>query len=360
MAQQTAAARGFFTRLCRDFKTARLPVGLFRRTSPPQLVSAGCSGAAALASSSFHHSVTAARAAMADELTTNPVAEEDADAVATKAVVAMPFPEVFCLGRLPTPIHRLMQLIVLANGCGWAIFFAPLAGTASGYGDGHGSALLWVGGLIIAGAFPFLLLPLASLRRAAGQGEGSLIALGAGTKPIDEDALGSLKRARVFQANLALQWTLFGLLSLLAFSGVLIDPNVFAQWYAHAPGGAVVWYSFAAGTHPLTSVTIGVQMIMGWWMSIKWTAALATPDVTAVVASAKQLHPVSDPDEWGARVTRPSLQLHQVFNTISDSFGNGLAGAVLVCWCTSLGVFALVLDPHCESRASTPIDRSCV
>jgi hypothetical protein len=135
MAQQTAAARGFFTRLCRDFKTARLPVGLFRRTSPPQLVSAGCSGAAALASSSFHHSVTAARAAMADELTTNPVAEEDA--VATRAVVAMPFPEVFCLGRLPTPIYRLMQLIVLANGCGWTIFFAPAAGTASGYGDGQ-------------------------------------------------------------------------------------------------------------------------------------------------------------------------------------------------------------------------------
>jgi hypothetical protein len=101
-----------------------------------------------------------------------------------------------------------------------------------------------VGGLIIAGAFPFLLLPLASLRRAAGEGEGSLIALGAGTKPIDEDALGSLRRARVFQSNLALQWTLFGLLSLLAFSGVLIDPNIFAQWYARAP--VAPWYGMAS------------------------------------------------------------------------------------------------------------------
>ena len=235
-------------------------------------------------------------------------AKLEAELASAKAVVSVIYPEQAKIGELlstskgaPSPLFRVLQLLVVATAVGLAAM-APDA-LAPAAGMERPNELLRLFGVLFGAAGALILLPLNSSRIALQPG-GALERLRAGEQKISEaDAVG-LDRLRMFLAVLSAG---FFVLSGLVELGAGILGGVPGTDVTFPPEGRVVLV-----LHGLFFILIAPLLFSGWWAPMGTACCLCRDNVTEAIRKVRDTDPADDsedPQAWLDNVATPALAL---------------------------------------------------
>ena len=110
-----------------------------------------------------------------------------------------------------------------------------------------------------------------------------------------------------------------------------------------ADGQEDIYASLFGVSFGLFFLAVLPTILAGWWTAMKTGSTLARNSVDLVITAAEKTDPMSE--EWEPLVAQPALALEDTMRVLSDGFGSGLCGFVLMFWLFTAANFSCAIYP---------------